>query len=255
MAQAFVSKQGRRIWLAARWCLVAILAAGSTTADAQPAAVREGAGGRLTYERDQRGNRIPDFSHCGYAGADAEIPDVPVRVTVAPADGDDGERIQAAIDEAAGLPVGADGFRGAVLLAPGQYEVADQLHIAASGVVLRGSGGGAGGTTLVAASQDRRALVRIAGTNDCRLDRAKTFRVVDEYAPVGADKLTLDSTAELKVGDAVLVTRPSLGHGSRRSRWTRSASAGGRAALRRSSRRCASIAPAIRTKRSRTTPT
>ncbi len=209
MAQAFVSKQGRRIWLAARWCLVAVLAAVCATAEAQPAAVREGAGGRLIYERDQRGNRIPDFSHCGYAGADAEIPDVPVRVTVAPADGDDGERIQAAIDQVAGLPVGADGFRGAVLLAAGQYEVAGQLRIAASGVVLRGSGGGDGGTTLVATGQDRRALVRIVGADDRRLDRAKTIRVVDEYAPVGAEKLMLESTAELKVGDAVLVTRPS----------------------------------------------
>src|SRR5258708_5876313 len=43
------------------------------------------ADGKLVYEADQRGNRIPDFGHCGYRGGGVEIPQVPVRVVVAPA--------------------------------------------------------------------------------------------------------------------------------------------------------------------------
>ena len=37
----------------------------------------------------------------------------------------------------------------------------------------------------------------------------RRYRVLDEYAPVGANKLRLDSTADLRVGDQIIVTRPS----------------------------------------------
>ena len=38
------------------------------------------------------------------------------------------------------LPLDGNGFRGAVLLTAGNYPILDQLHITASGVVLRGAG-------------------------------------------------------------------------------------------------------------------
>ncbi len=112
--------------------------------------VTAGRDGRLVYRADERGNRVPDFSNCGYAGADREIPHVAVRVTVAPAEGDDGARIQRAIDYVASRALGDDGFRGTVLLLPGTFEVAGQIRIRTSGVVLRGSGAIEGGTTIVA---------------------------------------------------------------------------------------------------------
>jgi hypothetical protein len=59
-------------------------------------------------------------------------------VRVAPVEGDDGASIQAAIDEVSALEPDADGFRGAVLLRAGTYEVAGSLSIRTSGVVLRG---------------------------------------------------------------------------------------------------------------------
>src|SRR5262249_163502 len=55
-----------------------------------------GPDGKLVYDTDERGNRIPDFSHCGYEGGGVAIPAVPVRVIVPPAKGDNGPRIQAA---------------------------------------------------------------------------------------------------------------------------------------------------------------
>ena len=39
-----------------------------------------------------------DFSHAGYGGGGVRIPDVPAAVTVRPGGGDDGARIQAALD-------------------------------------------------------------------------------------------------------------------------------------------------------------
>ncbi len=75
--------------------------------------------GRLVYEQDDRGNRIPDFSHCGYMGGGVAIPDVPVRVVVAPGDGDAGPRIQAAIDHVAALPADGRGIRARCCCWPG----------------------------------------------------------------------------------------------------------------------------------------
>ena len=173
------------------------------------AAVSEGADGRLVYERDSRGNRIPDFSSCGYAGGDREIPVAPVRVLVAPADGDDGPRIQAALDEVALLPIDGAGMRGAVVLLPGRFDIAGQLRMDASGVVLRGSGALEGGTTVVATGDDRRTLILIVGENDFRAQQADAISVVDDYAPVGATSLTLSSTKALAVGEALIITRPS----------------------------------------------
>ena len=73
---------------------------------------------RLEYVPDDQGNRIPDFSNCGYAGGDRAIPSPPVRLIVGPSDGDDGARIQAGIDFVAQLPIDRSGFRGTVLLPP-----------------------------------------------------------------------------------------------------------------------------------------
>jgi hypothetical protein len=221
---------GQRAGLACVLAIVACLVAAGPAARAQPVPVQSGQNGRLVYAHDEQGNRIPDFSHCGYAGADRAIPDVPARVTVAPADGDDGSRIQAAINAVAGLPIGDDGFRGAVLLAPGQFDIAGQLRITASGVVLRGSGAGDGGTTLLATGTDRRTLVRIAGEpgrsssepgrprprsgpRTARLAGALAqshlYHVRDAYVPVGATALRLNATAGLRVGETILITRPS----------------------------------------------
>lgn len=81
--------------------------------------VRPAATGELVYAAfNSRGDRLPDFSHCGYAGGDRPIPAVPVRESLAPlADESDATvRIQAAIDRVARLQPAPDGTRGAVLL-------------------------------------------------------------------------------------------------------------------------------------------
>src|SRR5580692_965769 len=66
--------------------------------------VSVGADGHLAYDMDDHGNRVPDFSTCGYAGNDRQIPDAPVRVVVSPMAGDETARLQRAIDYVAGLP-------------------------------------------------------------------------------------------------------------------------------------------------------
>ncbi len=74
-----------------------------------------------------------------------------------------------------------NGLRGAVLLAPGTFEVAGTLSIAASGVVLRGSGSGSGGTTVKVTGSPHGA-VSIAGTgNHTPIGTAAT--ITDAYVP------------------------------------------------------------------------
>jgi hypothetical protein len=168
-----------------------------------------GPDGKLVYDTDERRNRIPDFSHCGYEGGGVAIPAVPVRVIVPPAKGDNGPRIQAAIDYVSGLPADVNGVRGAILLPAGRYEMAGGLRIAAGGVVLRGQGQGPGGTVLVATGTDRRTLIRVAGKADRQVVSKAPYAIADKYVPVGAYRLRLTTTKGLRVGDTVLVEHPS----------------------------------------------
>ncbi|TWT91045.1 hypothetical protein Mal64_14440 [Pseudobythopirellula maris] len=161
--------------------------------------------GRLQYNAAENGDRVPDFSNCGYAGADRDIPQA-TTVLVVEADGEDSTRlIQGAIDRVSSMPLGDDGLCGAVLLL-GEHRVSGQLRIAASGVVLRGAGSG---SKIIATGPSRRPLVRIEPLDPGRAETGEPAQVVDERAPVGATVLTLSAGHGLEQGDRVLITRPS----------------------------------------------
>jgi hypothetical protein len=162
---------------------------------------------RLSYTPDSLGNRIPDFSYCGYKASEARIPDAVVKVVVPAVTGDATLRIQSAIDYVSKLPLDKNGLRGAVLLDRGTYNVFGSLHLHTSGVVLRGSGFGAGGTIVVGDGTTRETLVRIQGKNDIKL--SSPVAITDDYVPVNAKIVYLTSTDKLKVDDKVVVTRPS----------------------------------------------
>ena len=52
---------------------------------------------------NEQGDRIPDFSYCGYQNGGVKIPDVPTLVTLEPSGAEDeSARIQAALDEIRG---------------------------------------------------------------------------------------------------------------------------------------------------------
>jgi hypothetical protein len=133
---------------------------------------------------------------------------VPARVVLSPAPGDAGARVQAAIDVVSALPADARGFRGAVSLTAGRYEIAGCLRIRVGGVVLRGEGRGPGGTTLVATGTGRRLLIRVEGMGERRPARGGPLHVADPYVPVGSYRVRLDRVGDLRPGDTVVVTRP-----------------------------------------------
>ena len=163
--------------------------------------------GKLIYTPDSLGNRIPDFSYCGYKASEQAIPTVAIKVIVPVAKGDATFRIQSALDHAASLPLDAKGFRGAVLLQKGIYEVFGQLRITASGVVLRGSG--VNETTIVGAGTGRLALIKIVGKNDIPKD-LYGLKITDIYVPVNAMKFNVDSSILFKQhSNKIIIRRPS----------------------------------------------
>jgi hypothetical protein len=164
-------------------------------------------GKRLRYTADTRGNRIMDFSHAGYKGGGVALPNVRVARTLKPIVGDNTNQIQAAIDAVAASPLGADGFRGVVLLEAGVYDVDGPLAIKATGVVLRGSGSGEKGTTIRVTGAAHRFL-DISGTGSWQLE-GKAAAITDAYVPSGADSFHLDSAAGFKAGDSILIQRPA----------------------------------------------
>ena len=92
-----------------------------------------------------------DYSHAGYLssdsppGAPAQLPLVTVSPPADP-EADAAPLLQAAVDEVSALDVGADGWRGVVLIEAGRYCLDSAVVVQTGGVLLRGQGQGAAGS-------------------------------------------------------------------------------------------------------------
>lgn len=162
--------------------------------------------GELVYRLTDRGDRIMDFSYAGYEGGGVALPKVPTSVTVQPSGQDDTSAIQAAIDKVSAMSL-QNGFRGAVLLAPGTYSTSQALTITTSGVVLRGSGSNDEGT-LVNLTGSPHVFLQIGNTVKKPQIAGKTVNITDSYVPSGAMQIHVENTDEFKVGDTVMLRRP-----------------------------------------------
>lgn len=171
--------------------------------------VAPGPGGKLAYEPyTKRGDRLPDFSWCGYRGGGVALPRLPVQVTLEPvADGDDHSRIQKALDAVAAMPVNDQGFRGAVLLKRGTYRVGNQLSISKSGVVLRGEGNGEDGTVLIATARRKHNVIVISGSGEPKEFDETRQEILTDPVPVGSRTFRVKDTSAYRVGDTIMVCR------------------------------------------------
>jgi hypothetical protein len=168
--------------------------------------VAEGKDGKLVYAPDASGDRIPDFSYCGYMASEKAIPNAPVKVVVPVKRGDATLRIQSAINYVASLLPDKNGIRGAVLLEKGKYDVLGSLTINASGVILRGSGNTLDGTVMVAGGTDRATFIRFLGKKDQKV--SKPVKIINPYVPVNANQLSVVDGSQFKAGDMVVIRRP-----------------------------------------------
>lgn len=184
--------------------LFGILSLGFARISAQtfPLQVKED---KLTYVTDERGNRILDYSSCGYRNSEQAIPDVANVVFVPWQSGDNSSRIQRAIDYVSSLAPDKNGFRGAVLLDKGTFDLQESLRISVSGVVLRGSDKEQ--TVLLKKGVDRGALLYMEGRND--LSVTDTLDVLTPYVPVNTCTFQVTDKVQLASGERIRILRPA----------------------------------------------
>lgn len=161
-------------------------------------------GGHLKYRTTERGDRIVDFSYAGYMGGGVRLPNVTEVEVIKPSGGDDSEAIQAAIDKVSAMPL-TGRYRGAVKLAPGTFHCGSTLTVGASGVVLRGSGSGQGGTTIELTGQPHLAI-SVAG-KETITDKGPASHIAQAYVPAGTRTITLDDASSISAGDMVRIRR------------------------------------------------
>lgn len=157
----------------------------------------------FSYAAPKKEVYIPmDFSTCGYHASEKAIPHVPAVYTIPVSNP---EYIQQAIDKLALEKPDKQGFRGAILLQAGEYHITEPLRISASGIVIRGAGKSA--TKIVKEGVDRGAAIYIEGGSSVLSN--ETLYVSDQKVKAGSTTLSLSSTANLKVGDRIAISRPS----------------------------------------------
>lgn len=180
--------------------------------------VYRGKDGRLNYKTSPKGDRMIDFSHAGYMGGGVALPNLPVKLTVKPlADptADCTALIQEAVDKVSAMPLDKNGFRGAVLLAPGKYPCSNSIKITADGVVLRGSGKSENGSVIVMSGSKHTAILlanasgqRIGNRLGNAVQGEHAIKVTDIYIPAGSISVTLADASGLKIGDNIEIRKP-----------------------------------------------
>lgn len=182
--------------------------------------VSMGPQGKLVYQPyTDKGDRIIDFSYCGYKASEQPIPFVPAVETLKPLPGqatpdgtmaypngpDSRERIQAALDRVAAREPDENGFRGAVFLSKGTYYINGGLSLK-SGVVLRGEGERGFGTILIVRNPGKTAIAM--GNDQATIkDLEPTVRIADDYVPAGSMQLTLEDASAFSEGDDIHIRK------------------------------------------------
>lgn len=173
---------------------------------------------RLEYKTTEKGDRILDFSHAGFMGGGVPLPDVPVKQTVSPApEGEDCTvTIQEAINAVSALPPNEKGFRGAVLLAPGDFPCNRTLTISADGVVLRGSVSPEGKLeSVIRISGPKHTAIRVS--NQATRQRPASpsgntanieTSLAEPYVAAGTRTFRVKNVEGFEVGDRIEIVRP-----------------------------------------------
>lgn len=172
--------------------------------------------GCLSYPEDVNKNRIPDFSFAGYKKGEEEIPNVNIELTISPIEGDNTTHIQNAIDQIGNLPIRADGFRGALMLNPGTYEVYGEIKVDKSGIVIKGAGDGPDDNTntIILAkgnSPSNRDVITLGGGSESKWEdqiNGTRTNITSDFVQVGSFSFEIENTANFQVGDNIIIHHP-----------------------------------------------
>lgn len=183
-----------------------------------------GTDGKLVYRPyTEQGDKIIDFSYCGYKKSEQPIPDVPIVETLTPPAGkakpvggmkypvgtDSTAVIQSALDKVAAQKADENGIRGAVLLKKGIWYVKGNVDVH-SGVVLRGEGDGEDGTVLIVTVPESAGLggvgIHLRGHGSAQ-SSGPSVQIADRYVPSGSRQLKLKDADSFAAGDTVNVVK------------------------------------------------
>lgn len=168
--------------------------------------IKMGKDGTLEYIADADGDIIPDFSGVGFRKNREPFPQVATIINLKPSGKDDGFRIQQAIDSVAAMPLGKDGFRGAIQLEKGEYRIAKNIRIHTSGIILRGRGVE---TKLIAIGKGQRNLVSLSGQGSLQEIAGSRQPIINKRVSVGAKWIRVEDVTKLNVDDSIIVFRPA----------------------------------------------
>ncbi|KAK9778902.1 hypothetical protein SCAR479_04138 [Seiridium cardinale] len=150
---------------------------------------------------NDRGDRLPDFSFCGYHASNEPLPSTSVApsVILSPAGGDQTSDIQSALDNIA-ISGG-----GVVKLDQGTFHISSGLTVP-SNTILRGSG---------TASTELSVIKQTAGIPLISLGNGTTHRapplvtsgILNKYVGIGASTMTVQDAGGFQVGQEVFISR------------------------------------------------
>ena len=172
--------------------------------------------GRLTYYQDFLGNQIADFSYAGFNNSMEPIPNIEAVMVLDPVEGDNTAHIQNAINEIESMDLNLEGYRGALLLNAGIYEVSGTLRIDKSGVVLRGVGDGSDATsnTIIYAtgnSPPNRSVI-VVGSGDVNLwgnnFPQPHINIISDTVKAGQRRFQIEDPSLVDVGDNIIIGHP-----------------------------------------------
>lgn len=146
----------------------------------------------------KQGDKLPDFSFCGYHASNDPLPAANRAATslLSAASGDQTQRIQDALDR-----ISSSGG-GVLHLKAGEYQLASGVTIPPR-TSLRGDGPGK--TKIQLKDGTKVAFTMGTKVKDPKLETP--VDITDSYVPVGSNKVTVKSASGLKVGQSVYVQR------------------------------------------------
>lgn len=180
-------------------------------------------GSGLAYTYDAEGTRIPDFSYAGFEEGCKPLPSfIPVVMTLTPVAGDNTANINGALSAVAAMPMQANGYRGALLLKPGTYNVAGVVQLGGNGVVLRGSGSGtnpAVDSIIFSTRTDFDPTTNRGEYNVIEFGNIAHYsgglrgtgtvvNITTPWVKVGDDSFQAANVAPFAVGDLIIITQP-----------------------------------------------
>lgn len=181
--------------------------------------------GLPSCDGEKKNNKLKGFSYAGYRAGGVALPDVPVgrsvevgtgRGNLIPEDPRAGEHNRRAIRRAIRKITASADRPAAVQLPAGRFYVDEGLKLDRDGVVLRGAGQGADGTTLIATRPSRAdggtsstplLVVGDATGSSSWRELGERQRIAKRFVPTGTSRFRVGDPSAFEIGDRVMVVR------------------------------------------------